>query len=607
MLNKFFEISNDLFCIADKQGICKKVNPAFLRTLGSEERELLSFPLLNFVHPDDIEPTRIQMNRAVQGEEVLNFENRYRHKDGHYIYLQWKSVFSEEDGFSYGIARDVSEQRLKENMLSHLYTILEKNTIFTLTDRKGVIRKGSRLFTEISGYEENEYIGKTHKLINSGEHTDNFFKELWAVITSGETWVGTIKNKKKNGEFYYVHSIITPTFSADGAIEGYISIRFDVTQVHMLKESNEKTLKVLNETNRIAKVGGWELEIESGELTWTDETFRILEVDKKEGQKPHLEEGVSLFTPESKEIIEDALQKAIEQGEGYSLELKALTAKGNIRWVYTNGRANYLNGRIVSLSGTIQDIDKRKKAELELEREKLLNIHKSKLAALGEMSAGIAHEVNNPLSIVTGSIAVLKEKGEGPGNLSKKLDMMEKASYRIVKIISSLKKFSRSSDRISFKSISLDTVLQECVALLAPRFDRHLIFIECETLLNGEGEIFCDEVEIEQVIINLLNNAIDAVRDQNEKWISIKLKEESDQLILRITDSGKGIPENIKDKIFNPFFTTKKVGEGTGLGLSILKGILDSHKAEVALDEKSANTCFQITFPKGSVVTKEVK
>lgn len=599
MLQKFFEIANDLFCIADEQGLFKKVNPAFVRTLGYSEKELLSMPLLNFVHPEDIDPTISQMKKAVRGEDVIDFENRYRHKDGHYVYLQWKSVFSKEDGLRYGIARDVSEQRAKENMLSHIYTILEKNTIFTLTDKFGVIKKGSELFTEISGYREDEYIGRTHKLINSGEHPDDFFKDLWNTINSGKTWVGTIKNRKKDGELYYVHSIITPTFDSDGSIENFISIRFDVTPVHKLKENNEKTLSILNETNRIAKVGGWDLEIDSGELAWTDETFRILEVEKKIGQKPQLEEGVNLFTPKSKEIIEKAISRAIEYGEKYSLELEALTAKGNVRWIYTSGRPNYTNGKIVSLSGTIQDIDKRKRAEQELEKEKWLNINNSKLAALGEMSAGIAHEVNNPLSVITGSIAVLKEKEDLPENVINKFDMMEKASQRIVKIISSLKRFSRSSDNNSFQYVDLGAVIRECLALTHPRIEKNSIHLKA-TLIEGKF-LFCDEAEVEQVVINLLNNAIDAIKDLNEKWISIKLEEDLQHLILTITDSGDGISDEIKENIFMPFYTTKKVGEGTGLGLSIIKGILDSHNAEIVLKDNSPNTSFQITFPKGEL------
>ncbi len=146
----------------------------------------------------------------------------------------------------------------------------------------------------------------------------------------------------------------------------------DITDRKRLEDEHIKTLKILNETGSIAKVGGWELNIATSQLTWTDETFRILEVEKQLDQTPVLPDGLSLFTSESRPIIEKAVQRAIEYGEPYSLELEALTAKGNVVWVYTNGKANYKDGEIVSLSGTIQDINTQKRAEInyEIQRKK---------------------------------------------------------------------------------------------------------------------------------------------------------------------------------------------------------------------------------------------
>ena len=110
--------------------------------------------------------------------------------------------------------------------------------------------------------------------------------------------------------------------------------------------------------------------------------------------------------------------------------------------------------------------------------------------------------------------------------------------------------------------------------------------------------VFCDEVEIEQVFINLLNNAIDAVKDRPEKWVKISVFEDGNYVVIRTTDSGPGIPGNVRDKLFEPFFTTKSTGEGTGLGLSITKGILDEHNATITVVDESPNTCFEIKFPK---------
>ncbi len=103
---------------------------------------------------------------------------------------------------------------------------------------------------------------------------------------------------------------------------------------------------------------------------------------------------------------------------------------------------------------------------------------------------------------------------------------------------------------------------------------------------------------MEQVMVNLINNAIDAVKSQPEKWVKTKIYEEGDTLVMRVMDSGPGIPMELQSKLFDPFFTTKKVGEGTGLGLSIAKGILDEHHATIGVVNDSPHTCFEIRFQK---------
>ena len=109
--------------------------------------------------------------------------------------------------------------------------------------------------------------------------------------------------------------------------------------------------------------------------------------------------------------------------------------------------------------------------------------------------------------------------------------------------------------------------------------------------------IFCDPVEIEQVVVNMINNAIDAVKGQDMRWVKLIAFKADEQVLLQIQDSGPGISPEIEVKLFEPFFTTKPAGEGTGLGLSIAKGILDQHKASVRLNREFSNTCFEIAFP----------
>lgn len=230
------------------------------------------------------------------------------------------------------------------------------------------------------------------------------------------------------------------------------------------------------------------------------------------------------------------------------------------------------------------------------EQERSKSLQNARLATLGELSAGIAHEMNNPLTIIAGNVsACLRE----PTNLEKiqdRLQKIENASQRIVKIIGGLRKFSRSAEHSSKQKHAISKLISEVVPLTEAKSKTAHVSVEVDC--RTQSKILCDEVEFGQVLINLINNAVDAVKDNQEKWVRVIAFDQQDWLILQVWDSGKGIPRHIADKLFQAFFTTKPAGEGTGLGLSIIKGILEQHDATIELKQDESNTCFEIKFKK---------
>lgn len=233
-----------------------------------------------------------------------------------------------------------------------------------------------------------------------------------------------------------------------------------------------------------------------------------------------------------------------------------------------------------------------------LEQQKILGNH-SKMASLGEMSAGIAHEVNNPLAIIMGHTDQLLKYANQPEKLNTKIEAIKKSCERISKIINGLRKFSRSGNRTNLGHFSLQKIIEEALILTELNSKKHDTPITCE--IKTDPFIHCDELEIEQVLVNLIHNAIDAVKERPERWVKVLVFEENLSIVMQIMDSGPGIPEIIRSKLFDPFFTTKRVGEGTGLGLSIVKGIIDEHHATIEVLAHLANTCFEIRFKKEPV------
>lgn len=238
--------------------------------------------------------------------------------------------------------------------------------------------------------------------------------------------------------------------------------------------------------------------------------------------------------------------------------------------------------------------------------------NQSKLSSLGEMAGGIAHEINNPLTVINGNAHKIKrliELGKLDNDVLIKAAMsIEQTTHRIKKIVNGLRSFARESDSDIYKWVGLDQVLTESLSFSESKLISHGVKISgfsnpeyCEIELN------CNEVQLAQVIVNLLNNAYDAIENNENKWISVHHTISDDKLELFITDCGIGIPPEIIDKIMSPFFTTKPVGKGTGLGLGISHGIMQKHGGRIYVNTKCANTQFVLEFKNIRMKDKQAK
>lgn len=229
--------------------------------------------------------------------------------------------------------------------------------------------------------------------------------------------------------------------------------------------------------------------------------------------------------------------------------------------------------------------------------------HSANLASLGEVAGGIAHEINNPLMIISGSATIIEKNVKNEDvdleKIYKHITMIRKTSQRAADIIKGLKVLSRDGDLDEKEVIQIKDIYDEVLSFLNSKMRSH----EIELRYDHKNPLFHTHISIyrvqfSQVLLNLFKNAIDAIKDLNERWIQLDIIENDDKsLALIICDSGGGIPQNIRDKMFTPFFTTKAVGNGTGLGLSLCYSILKRSGASIKLDDESKNTTFVIHLP----------
>jgi len=229
-------------------------------------------------------------------------------------------------------------------------------------------------------------------------------------------------------------------------------------------------------------------------------------------------------------------------------------------------------------------------------------VENSRIVALGQMAGGIAHEINNPLSVITMNASLIQnmilKDDLDPKKLNKFISTILSTTTRIEKIISGLQFFSQEKPSEPFINEKLSVIVDDTLNFCLEKFKFKKISFSYQKI-NSLISLNCRPVQISQVLLNLLNNAADAAESSENKWISLVVNEieKENKIEIKIIDSGPGIKKEHLKNIMEPFFSTKAVGKGTGLGLSISKGIIENHHGTLIFDTNAKNTTFVVTLP----------
>ena len=296
------------------------------------------------------------------------------------------------------------------------------------------------------------------------------------------------------------------------------------------------------------------------------------------------------------------LWHTISVGKVWKGEIKNQAKDGSYYWVFTT-IVPFLNdkGKPYKYVAIRTDITDLKFVEEQLERERTALIHAEKMASLGEMASGIAHELGNPLATIAGRMEFLgmqvDQNGADAETVKKVIKTVTDLTDRMTRIMRGMRSLARNGAQDPFQRASIGRMIRDILELSSEKFKKMGTRVETSEI-REELEIRCRETQISQVFVNLINNARDAVQDLQERWIKIEVLDRPDSIEISIMDSGKGISAEIREKIMLPFFSTKDVGKGMGLGLSICKSIVEQHGGSITLDPISPNTRFVVRLPK---------
>ena len=420
------------------------------------------------------------------------------------------------------------------------------------------------------------------------EDLEKYDKYFARAETTGEGFVYNLRLVFEKGKMKNVQIIAEVIKDEEGRPLQLSGTCQDVTERIQSEEENEFLLESL-------EIGVWKYNHTTKTVTWDKNMFRLYGLEERNFNNS-IKAWENSLVEEHRERVLQEFEQALQGEKEFNTSFQIQTPFDEKKFIQAKGKViRNVEGQPLFMYGVNQNYTKEKALEFELNKEKTKALHSAKLASLGEMSAGVAHEINNPLAIISGNVGLLVQFKDNPEKFSTKVESIRKSVERISKIVLGLKKFARLNEVGTQTPFVLSNIVKESMTLTEGKSKRHTTSVEVS--INSNAKIMCDEVEIEQVVVNLINNAIDAVKGLTEKWVKIYVLEDRTHVILRIRDSGSGIPIEVEQKMFEPFFTTKEVGKGTGLGLSIVKGILDQHKASIVINRDDKNTCFEIRFP----------
>ncbi|MFH1982077.1 MAG: transporter substrate-binding domain-containing protein [Pseudomonadota bacterium] len=384
-----------------------------------------------------------------------------------------------------------------------------------------------------------------------------------------------------------------------GAINGLIGAILDITAHKRSEDTLRYREQLLNEMGSIAKVGGWEHDLTTGQVSWTKETYKILEVES--GPVPEPEAILNYFISGDRTRFEEAYRRAIKNGEPFDLELRCTTAMGRQFWGHAIGRPEFKSGKCIKMRGTFQDITDQKEMEARLQKAQ-------KMEAIGNLAGGIAHDFNNILFPIVGLSEMLTEDLPPGSPEHENAGEILKAAIRGSELVKQILAFSRQSEH-QLTPVRLQQIVKEVLKLARSILPSNIEIRQ--DIQNDCGLVMADPTQLHQIAMNLVTNAFHAI-GPNSGTISITLKEtrlESDgglssflepgqYALLAVSDTGCGIDPAVMDKIFEPYFTTKPKDKGTGLGLAVVYGIVKALRGDIkAYSEMGQGTVLNVYLP----------
>ena len=507
----------------------------------------------------------------------------------------------------------------RKDALQRQATLLQEHAI--LLDRAHVMVRGldGRIITwtrgleQLYGWSKAEAIGRVnYALLRTRFIVPRTDCEA-RLLQTGE-WSGELVQTRKDGSAVTVASHWVLHRDAAGRPAAVLEINNDITELKRTQEALRESGKRLELALNASQLGTWDVDLATGAMIESSQRSCMFGLPPGTSIQS-LDDWRTRVHPDDVETVLKQFWEAMRTGKPYDAEYRVVWRDSSLHWIASKGMVvRDENGKPVRATGVSYDITSHKLAEEEIRRllteaearERELRdkqeqlVQSAKLAGLGELATGVAHELNNPLNNIGLFIgnaldrlrAVSPDISTVTVELERSLSQVKKAAT----IITHLRTFGRMAPR-DREAVSLNELVTSALSLIHEQFRLREIVIQVE-LAPSEPTVMGNRIQLEQVLLNLLTNARDAVEGAEQKTITIRTGLATEEAELEVRDTGHGIPDEEQPRLFDPFFTTKEVGQGTGLGLSITYGIIREHRGQIAVESHTGRgASFLIRLP----------
>src|SRR5580700_1295536 len=571
------------------------------------------------VHPDDMNLLADYWRTVLASSQAGEIEARLRRCDGVYRWFLFRATpFVDDNGKIvkwYGINTDIEERKKAEQALRRSEAYLAEAQRLTHTGSCAVdgtsreILYWSEEMFRLFGFDPqqelptwDQWLQRIHpedrdKFTMAGDRT--FLEKAHCDVE--------FRTVNPDGTVQQIHAIGHPVLSAEGELVQVVGTMVDITERKRAEEALKRSETYLAQAQRVAHIGSWVFDtVRMEPVHLSKEWFRLQDFDPKDGM-PTWKQRLQRIHPKDRERYEQAFNRAIAEKSDLDAEFRILLPHSDVRYIRSLGHPVLdASGKVRQLMGVVMDVTERRQAEEEHERlrQELANLaHLNRVSTIGELTASLAHEIKQPIgAAVTNADACVRLLDRDQPDLPEAREAaleMAKDARRAAEIIDRLRSlYQKGSSQL--ETIEINEVIREMVVMLQNEANRHSVTIRT-VLAEGLPMVMADRVQLQQVLLNLMLNGIEAIRPASGE-LSIKSKVGDDsQLLISVTDTGVGLPTESTEQIFNPFFTTKS--RGTGLGLAITRSIVESHGGRIwATSNSGPGATFYFTLPSRSVV-----